>query len=307
MSRRVIAEGLRARSPRSSIAFALLLACGPWCGPAAAQRTLAQLTDGPEAPGWVGDFTLLAGNAVLGALTAGVLQALRGGSFQDGFARGALGGSVVYVGKRVAGERFDGAGLIGREIGAVGSSMVRNAAESQPTLSRFLLPVGPLALEVRRGQDAGVRPRVDVLTLGTVVWATLQPELELDWGSSLSAGMPVFRARGLAIAFDGASVAGVTLPGTVILADPAFFPLEGAEGIFSHERVHVVQEEFLRIAWSAPLERWLLPRVPGGAWVHRNADLNTLGLVGRVLLQGVGAATVRNFPWELEADFLGGR
>lgn len=81
---------------------------------------------------------------MLGGLTAGIVQRLRGGSFSDGFARGAVGGAVAYAGRRIAAERFDGAGLLGRQVGAVGASVVRNASERRPSLERLFFPAGPL-------------------------------------------------------------------------------------------------------------------------------------------------------------------
>src|SRR5688500_10942351 len=101
-------------------------------------------------PTWVGQFTVAGANALLSGVTAGVIQELRGGSFSDGFARGALGGVVIYAGKRVAMDRFAGAGLLGREVAAVGTSMVRNAADGVGLLDRVVLPVGPVRVYWQR-------------------------------------------------------------------------------------------------------------------------------------------------------------
>ncbi len=94
------------------------------------------------APHWAGEFAILSGNAVLSGVTAGVVQKLRGGSFRDGFVRGLTGGGVIYLGKRVAAERFSGAGLLGREVASLGTSMVRNASEGYGLLDDVVLPVG---------------------------------------------------------------------------------------------------------------------------------------------------------------------
>src|SRR5688572_16046106 len=92
-----------------------------------------QGSDNWTAPAWVGDVTFLGANALTSGLSAGLLQRLRGGSFRDGLARGALGGSVKYAGMRVSAQRFDGAGLLGRHVAATGTSMVRNASDARPT------------------------------------------------------------------------------------------------------------------------------------------------------------------------------
>ena len=63
---------------------------------------------------WPGELEFLSGNAALGGLTAALIQKLRGVSFWEAFVDGALGGAVAYAGKRIAVERFYGAGLVGR-------------------------------------------------------------------------------------------------------------------------------------------------------------------------------------------------
>src|SRR5512133_49653 len=67
-------------------------------------------------PHWAGELASIGGNALLGGLSAGIMQELRGGSFRSGFTRGALGGTAIYVGKRIDAERFEGAGLLGRQV-----------------------------------------------------------------------------------------------------------------------------------------------------------------------------------------------
>lgn len=67
-------------------------------------------------PDWGGELAFLSGNAALGGLTAALIQELQGGSFWRAFLEGALGGAVVYGGKRIAVERFYAAGLVGRQL-----------------------------------------------------------------------------------------------------------------------------------------------------------------------------------------------
>ncbi|MEX2465963.1 MAG: hypothetical protein WD995_03590, partial [Gemmatimonadota bacterium] len=61
-----------------------------------------------------GDLAYLSVNALVGGLSAGIFSHARGGSFFEPFARGALGGSVSYFGKRLSGGGFPAAGLVGR-------------------------------------------------------------------------------------------------------------------------------------------------------------------------------------------------
>jgi hypothetical protein len=283
-----------------------LLLCGaallPLAPPAAGQAIEPPL----DPPRWVGDAAGLGVNALLGGLTAGLMQSARGGSFQDGFARGMLGGAVIYAGKRVAVERFAGAGLLGREVAAVGVSVVRNAAEARPSLERLMLPLGPVRLYVHTDGGLRVRPKLDAATLLAAGFAAAAPELEWDAGDSWSTGAPVFRVEDLLIRGRadeenpteiGAS--GITRAGAIYLSDVP--GLDYAED-FAHERVHLIQNDQFFWMWTAPAEEWLLERIPGGERVGRYLDLNLSPLVTRGL-----SLTFRNYerrPWELEAEFL---
>lgn len=100
---------------------------------------------------WVDDLNFLSANALLGGITAGIVSHLRHGSFSTGFTRGALGGAVAYGGKRTAAAGFAGAGFLGRQLGAVGGSITRNAALDIGLLDTLILPVGPLRIFVDPG------------------------------------------------------------------------------------------------------------------------------------------------------------
>ena len=97
-------------------------------------------------PTWVGELAFLSGNAALGGLTAALIRELRGGSFWEAFLDGALGGAVVY-----------GAGLAGREVAAVGTSIVRNASDGRGTLEQLVLPIGVARLYLQ-GVNTSVAP-----------------------------------------------------------------------------------------------------------------------------------------------------
>ena len=149
-----------------------------------------------------------------------------GGSFRDGFVRGALAGGIVYAGKRVASESFSGAGLLGRGIGAVGASAVRNVSAATPSFSRLSLPIGPLWLDLDT-TTREIGARIDPAALVWTAYAIAESELEIDWGETLSSGTPVFLTnnRSLRLAGDTIHSAGVTNAGIVFLADvPAFGP-----------------------------------------------------------------------------------
>lgn len=257
-----------------------------------------------SAPRWAGELASFSANALLGGLTAGAMRHFRGGSFGDGFVVGALGGGIVYAGKRIAAERFDGAGLLGRELSAAGISMSRNAAVGGPALSRFSLPVGPLHLNIERGDGVRVRPSVDAVAFGWIVWALARPELSLSAGRSLSSGTFVFRTDNevLLVGNDSVHAGGLAAAGVILLSDVPAFGDAYLERSFAHERVHVLQQDQLSALWTDPGADWLLARAPGGERIARYLDVNLSTELMRLL--GGAIPAYRDRPWELESIFF---
>lgn len=258
-----------------------------------------------DVPPWAGEFAALGVNATLGGLTAGVANALRGGDFSDGFVRGALGGALAYGGKRIAVERFDGAGFLGRQVAALGSSFVRNASDDTGLLDRLYVPLYLLRLEVRPRAQEGwrVRPRLDVATTVGTIYAIWEDELELDAGKSLSAGAFVFNTTGRAIKDDDNELgftSGRASTGVILLSNVPGWPAEQRARTFAHERVHILQFDQMFAYWMDPLEDWLLD-VVGASAVGQWADINALS--GALGLLGMGLAH-DDRPWELEAEWL---
>jgi hypothetical protein len=258
----------------------------------------------PPTPGWAAEFGLLGANALVGGVTAGVAQKARGGSFRDGFARGAIGGAVVHGGKRIVVERFDGAGLLGRTVAATGSSVVRNASLAEPSLSYLILPLGPVHLHVDRSAGTAVRAKVDLNNLVLTAYAAWRSDLDFDAGSSLSAGTPVFRASGhlFGAPEDTLRAAGKVVEAVVFLSDlPWRHPAEASE-IFAHERVHVLQKDQVFITLSEPLMARAVRGVPALGATYRYVDLHPTDLLFQL-----GRLVFREYesrPWEVEAFHL---
>lgn len=295
------------------VAVAALIAAGVLSArPVVAQQ--AYVAPPPEAgtpsspsryPPWVGHFTVLSANAVLGGLTAGIFQRLRGGSFRDGFTRGVLGGSIVFVGKELASARFDGAGLAGREVAAVGASVIANAAEGRPSLERLGFPIGPVRLLVHTSGRPRVAARIELVPLAALVYAFGQKQLHFDAGASLSAGTPVFRAPGLLFRrrwADDSPSTGLEVASTVWLSDVPRYGQHYARAVFAHERIHVIQTDVLGATLTQPLESWLDHRTIEGSWAGRHLGLD----LGDVLLSGLDLVVHGHDsrPWEMEANFL---
>jgi len=236
-----------------------------------------------EEANWVRHFNYLAGNALLDGLTAGLFQLFaEEGSFAEGFAKGALGGSTAYLGKVVSVQSFDGAGFLGREIGAVGTSITRNARLGQGAMDELVLPIGPLRLYWNRVDD-DFQLRPDLTALYWIAYGTFDSNLTIDWRRSFSAGAPVFLTEKAGFAHVNATVRG----GSIFLDRT----LRDIEQTFAHERVHVVQLDNAFGAWGEPLEHWLLGKAGRpGRWLMKYADLGIGGGGGYILFRDLAEA-----------------
>ena len=289
----------------------LLLAAWAALATRARAQSSAAPVPGSETPRWEGHVAVLAGNVTIGALTGGLSRLLRGGSFADGMLRGALGGAVTYGAKRIVVQHFAGAGLLGREVNAVGVSIVRNAADGAPTFSRLFLPLGPLPLRatIMLAGTARVQPRLD---LGEAVWlaeGAFASGLRLDVGESVSSGAPVFQATGRWLDPANHGLRAYAISRAIFLGDAALYPqspVPPAE-VLSHERVHVLQEDFVLTAWGDPLASAALQEVRPARWVPRYVALDALGWVPGAMSHLSFGPDGRDWsPAELEARFLSG-
>lgn len=254
-------------------------------------------------PEWAAEMSVLGANALLGGVSAGVMQRLHGGSFSDGFVRGLLGGAVIYGGKRVAVERFGGAGLAGREIAAVGASMIRNVGEGRGMLEQIVLPVGPFRVYL---QSSGprVRVRADAYAVGWLLYGIHESELRFDAGMSLSAGTPVFASdnRLILTGSDSAHAGGLARPGMIMVADIPAFGRENARRTFEHERVHVIQMDQIFLTMTDPVEDYVLLRIPILRRIEPFIDINLSAELLDLLSGGISKHLDR--PWETEAIYL---
>jgi hypothetical protein len=256
-----------------------------------------QADTGANAGTGVSDPVLVGVNAVLGGLTAGVGRWLRGGSVTKGAAVGLAGGALGYAGRRIAVEDFSGAGLLGRQVNAVGTSLVANAAADRGALSRLDLPVGPVILRFEPARRAWPVPRLRVWDAGWLVAAIVEDRLDLDWEESISSGAPVFRApdHRLEAAY-GRYVGGVIVLG-----------MDPLPQTLAHERVHVLQFDAIQGYWGGPGEEWvasLLPaRLRPPAWIETGIGAP---LLVKAVSDGLSLRWDRR-PWEIEADFLDGK
>jgi len=256
-------------------------------------------------PGWLSQPVAFGINALLGGVAAGVARELTDGEFLRGFVDGLLGGGVHYVGKRIAAQRFDGAGLIGRQVGAVGSSMVLNAAAGRSRFEQLVFPVGPVRLHVHTGPEREMVPQLDLVGAAVLAYAIIEPDLVFRPGESLSAGTGVFRTTGglLVTPWNNEKSCGTEVGGVVLLSRLDHLTRLQARSVFAHERIHILHNDFVFTVLGDPLLGALASRIDGGPQVLRHVGIN----VGDVVFEGAARLLFRDYarrPWEIEADFL---
>lgn len=248
----------------------------------------------------------LAVNIGIGAATAGISSWARGGSFWSGFSTGAFGGALVYLGKRTIVSRSRFGGLVGREIGAAGSSIVQNASLKKSMLDRFILPLGPTRLYVKTGDSSGARLKVDLAGMAAAIYAATRPRSRLDMAASVRAGAPVFISPG---SVEGPAWYGAHIAGVIQVTEaPAFlrnYPSSQRQwqsDVIAHELVHVAQYDFSFIAWTETPETALVRRIPGGERISRYVDT---GLNEPLWLLLNELIPYEKRPWEREAFYFG--
>jgi len=250
--------------------------CGGWSCPV------------PESVRWRVDARLAGVNAGIGAVTVALNAVLRHRPFSwKEVLLGATGGLVTFTGKRIAVERFDGSGFLGRQVAGVGSALVYNVGHGDEPFERLSFAFGPLRLRVARAEGAHLL--VDAAPLIASAYFFLSGRaVRLDVARSLSSGALVLRMR-------QQSRPGRTL-GSIILMPDAIETYDEAL-VVSHEAVHVLQADQVFWTLTADPDRWLARTLLPDAW----ADHVVLGL--HVLMIG-GAGQIIDYhgrPWEVEA------
>jgi hypothetical protein len=242
---------------------------------------------------WSSEASVVAVNALLGALSTGGAALLRGEPIVPALATGAGGGALVYAGKRVAVQSPPGVGLIGRQLASAGGSIVGNEVAGRGALDRFALAAGPVRAYVGRGVD-GIDWRVDVPAVAAAAFYGPLSGRRFDVGQSLSSGAMVFRD-----VYGG----GLALPGTILVggsSDP-----DRDAYIFAHEKVHILQYDQSFFFWGSPLEGWVAQRVPVLRPTLSRFEFNLPVLTTTALLGFFIWERHADQPWEREAIYLG--
>jgi hypothetical protein len=253
---------------------------------------------------------MLAINSLIGGVAAGVVRMTRGEPIADAFWKG------------VASQAFSGAGLLGRQIAALGVSTTANAADGVGFFDRVVLSLGPLPGRLvisRRESGLAVYPQADLISTAAVIYGFVAPDYSPDWGASLSGGIAVFRqrsslpddatlqdvyaARARAKAIARAQV--TTVAGATTAGGATFVSyLAPDERVIAHERVHAVQFDFLVGAVGDQVDTWAMTKLPGvDRWLKINLMPAFFGGIYQVILLSLNHD---HLPWEREAALLTG-
>jgi len=241
----------------------------------------------------------LAVNGALGGFSAAMFALARGKNPWRAALVGFGGGVAMGAGKQVAGQRFDGAGLMGRQLAAFGTSMVRSASEDTMVV---IVPVGPMTFEVRPSAVDRVRPRVNLVGTATLLYYVVRADTRLDMRATLSAGAPVFRFPTETVSTRDGIIFGRMDFGTIVLGRTPLVQDRQRRMTLPHEAIHVVQYEFLEQALSLPLERAILRKLGASEGFLRHVDLGAIS----VMLAGVLQMHMDydDRPWERESVLL---
>jgi hypothetical protein len=239
-------------------------------------------------------------NAAIGGATSGLFALARGYPVLPAIGKGMAGGTVAFAGRAISGQDGSGAGFVGREVSAVGASMIANASDGRGILSRVALPLGPITLHIEHDSTTSLRAAVDVLATIFTAYAIAHPDFSFDWSASMSAGVPVFHAPTVQ---EDRNWRGGMVAGTILLRFDRDHP-EWRQ-IRAHEQVHIGQHDLSARIWGEPLEAWLLGLLPRGDRVARHTDLGLDFLLWAGLHFLV--SDHRAVPWEREARLLAGQ
>jgi hypothetical protein len=236
-------------------------------------------------------------NAAIGLVTATAWSLVRGHGFSDGAVRGLVGGAATGVGRQVAASPFNGSGFAGREISALGISLITSTGDGHLTLS---FPVGPVQLQLVDGNRFDWR--VNAADAIAVAVNSVHAGTRLDARLSLSSGTFVFRDPRDSFRTSSGEAAAFEFSQSIMLGRSAFQESSHVPRVLYHENVHVLQDDYLADAVTNPIERAWLSRTRIGKLFTRHFDLGLLSLPINGAANSVIPYAAR--PWEREAYAL---
>ncbi|HKY97790.1 MAG TPA: hypothetical protein VJL35_08025 [Gemmatimonadaceae bacterium] len=241
-------------------------------------------------------------NVAIGAVTAGVWRAVTHRPVLGGAARGAAAGAAIFAGRRVITNARPAYWWIGREIAAIASSEISNAAQDRPILERATLPVGPIRIHIDRSAKRKIQPRFDLVSAIVAGVVATRDGNSFALNESLATGTLVFLSPETSDEL-GQSIAGVMTISDLI-PDGSFPGLQSKRRVMSHELIHTTQQDFVFNAWSDAAQTAIAAKNPLMRSLTRYVDFN-LTLPVQVIANSI--IEYQNRPWEKEAKKLAQR
>jgi hypothetical protein len=238
-------------------------------------------------------------NAAIGGLTAGVWRGVARKPFWPAFGRGAGSGLAIYAGKlMIAGGKSSG-WWTGRQLAAIGSSEVANAAHGRAFLQQVILPLGPVRIHLDRVAKQKAWASLDAVSTVAAVVVGSRSGNHFGLSESLATGAIVFIAPEVSNAVGGNTAGIITI--SELAPDGDFPPLESKRSIISHEMIHSAQYDFALTAWSDAAEAAIARRLRRTGGVLRYVDFN---LILPVQVAVNAMLEYKDRPWEQEAESL---
>jgi hypothetical protein len=207
---------------------------------------------------------VVAGNILIGGLTAATRAILSGNDPWKAFGVGALGGAVHIGGKHLALEPGAPKGWLGLAVASTGTSIISNAGRGVSPFDELSIPIASARLRVYPGAPRRLRFVVNASESVLIASAFLTDGLEIDWTRTASSGAFVFETRGVQISHPGGTATGFAW-GPVVVLDAV--RARDADRVARHEIAHVYQHWFVAEAWARPVEDYLRRKLPGGRFV----------------------------------------
>lgn len=193
--------------------------------------------------------TYLLANALMGGLSAGLHAVVTGHDPARAVEWGAAGGAVSYLGILTTTRNVGGTPVPGLLLTAAGGSIGRNAADGRPPFSRWILPLGPLYLELDTRPSLRPGVRLSARRLLGFVCFLADDYYRLDPGESIARLTPVFAAGGVTAGHENAlcsglrghSGAALARYGSIAATSEVLRGGQSGARIWPHEMGHVAQ------------------------------------------------------------------
>jgi hypothetical protein len=263
----------RCRWPsRSFLATCLALASlSPIVGSAAglaAQPVAAYHETDPRAATYA---EVVAGNALVGGVLAGLQAAIRGNDPFRAFGIGAIGGLVHLAGKNLALEGGAARAWTGLAISHFGTSVIANAGQGRASFSQIVLPVGPFRVRFAPRDTTRLRADVNVFESVMFLRVAVRNGVRLDWTRSLETGGIAFETERMAL-FTDQELNGLAISPYYVISDFA----ADKDAVARHEVVHLHQQVLMEETLGRPVELFLRSRVPHARRIPRWLELGVV-------------------------------